>query len=115
MTSKLLSPSQPETTVEEAPPRSPAVTPERSVFADSSGRRNRILTLIGRAFAVVLLLWLAAVGAGLAGLGTLPGVPEIGSPDERPSQPAAAGDPRRGGQATAGDTSATGEGAARRE
>ena len=102
MASKLLSPSRQQTTADRAPQGPPAVPPERSVFADSSGRRDRILTLIGRALAVVLLLWLAAVGAGLAGLGTLPGVPDIGSPDEPTAgQPGAAEDSRRSEPATA--------------
>jgi hypothetical protein len=62
--------------------RQPAVQRESPVFADLSGRRGRVFRVIGRALVVVLVLWLAAVGAGLAGLGTLPGVPELGGAEQ---------------------------------
>jgi hypothetical protein len=62
--------------------RQPPVERESPVFADLSGRRGRVFRVIGRALVVVLVLWLAAVGAGLAGLGTLPGVPELGSAEQ---------------------------------
>jgi hypothetical protein len=62
--------------------RQPAAQRESPVFADLSGRRSRVFRLIGRALVVVLVLWLAAVGAGLAGLGTLPGVPEVGGEEQ---------------------------------
>jgi hypothetical protein len=68
-----------------SPLRPPEVV-EQPVFADSTGRRTRLVSLAGRALACVLLLWLVAVAAGIAGLGTLPGVPDIGG-----SEPAAHG------------------------
>ena len=82
-------------------PLPPPVAAEQPVFTDPDGRRARVVTLAGRALACLLLLWLIAVAAGIAGLGTLPGVPDLGGSTatgaERPGSKVA-GAPSTGGE-----------------
>jgi len=55
------------------------------VFADPSGRRAALMRRAAQLLGALVLLWLAAVAAGLAGLGTLPGVPLVGGSDQQRS------------------------------
>jgi hypothetical protein len=93
-------------------PLPPPAAAEQPVFTDPDGRRARVVTLAGRALVCLLLLWLIAVAAGIAGLGTLPGVPDLGGSTatgaERPGSKVA-GAPSTAGQGVmpgAGDPAA---------
>jgi hypothetical protein len=62
---------------------------ERPVFVASDGRRARRLRFVASAVAVLALLWLAALAAGMFGFGRLPGIStplgRIGGPDRAQS------------------------------
>jgi hypothetical protein len=67
--------------------RSPHDSP---VFLASDGRRARRLRLVASGSAVLALLWLVALAAGMLGFGRLPGIStpvgRIGGPDKAQSQ-----------------------------
>jgi len=48
---------------------------EPAVFADPTGRRERVVRAALLVLAACFALWLAALVAGAVGFGTLPGVP----------------------------------------
>jgi hypothetical protein len=62
---------------------------ELPVFVTSDDRRARRLRLVASAIAVLALLWLAALAAGMFGFGRLPGIStplgRIGGPDKAKS------------------------------
>jgi hypothetical protein len=67
-------------------------TPERPVFAATSGTRPRALKLFGRVAAGLVGLWLVALVLGALGLGQVAGItlPTIGGGDDHPSKAEAA-------------------------
>jgi hypothetical protein len=62
---------------------SPEGAGEHPVFVSTRGRRALVVRTAVAAMAVVVLAWVAAIGAGLLGVGTLPGLPHVGGKDHQ--------------------------------
>jgi hypothetical protein len=65
------------------PPVEPV--PEQPVFAYAGVHRRRLLRAGGFTLAAGVTVWLVAMVAGVMGLGTLPGVPDIAAQDDQRS------------------------------
>src|SRR5215211_2431756 len=63
----------------------PVLDGDAPVFADASGRRAVLLRRVAQLLGALVLLWLVAVAAGLAGLGTLPSIPPLGGSHKQQS------------------------------
>jgi hypothetical protein len=64
------------------PPPTLGESIETAVFATANPVRRRAVRMVAELVGVVVLLWLAAMAAGLIGLGQLPGVPQLGARHE---------------------------------
>lgn len=87
-------------TVENTAPRPVSATHDRlvePVFSSDSGRRERVLKLVGRLGAVLVAVWLLALLVGAMGLGSLPLIPGSGLLDKAPNAAKATPAPAAGG------------------
>ena len=69
-----------------APAQDRVSTLDVPVFVDGSGRRRRLLAVVGTSIAVVLLVALTLLGASLSGASPLrvPGFPDLAKPNNGP-------------------------------
>jgi hypothetical protein len=67
--------------------QAPVEASAQPIFVDRSGRRRRMVAVLGTAIAVVIVVALVAVAAGLSGVSPLrvPGFPDLTKPTNGPA------------------------------